>query len=81
MELACWSRFRAAGVLVETAYQDALQLVERVLERFRAAGVLVETAYQDDSWTLGVGVLPLPGGDPTLRILGGTVLSPVPPAS
>jgi hypothetical protein len=70
-------RFQA----LDTPEATALERVARALERFRSAGVLIETTLQDDSWILGTGVLPLPEGDPTLRILGGTVLSPVPPAS
>jgi hypothetical protein len=68
------------GVL-DTPDATALERVARALERFRSAGVLIETRLLDDSWILGTGVLPLPEGDPTLRILGGTELSPVPPAS
>ncbi|WP_164018117.1 hypothetical protein [Pyxidicoccus trucidator] len=66
---------------LDTPEATALERVARALERFRSAGVLIETKLLDDSWILGTGVLPLPEGDPTLRILGGTVVSPVPPAS
>ena len=57
-----------------------------VLRALAGAAAWVATEYWvprllDDTWILGTGVLPLPEGDPTLRILGGTELSPVPPAS
>jgi hypothetical protein len=70
-------RFQA----LDTPEATAMERLARALERFRSAGVLIQTTLLDATWTLGTGVLPLPEGDPTLRILGGTELSPVPPAS